>query len=123
MKRLGSLLPLTLVAALLFGAEGGTGRRRPLFPDKALEGAVREELKKGDKEELKEDDLKNLYFLRAKSKKIASLAGLEKCTNVELIDLAGNAIADLKPSRTWSTSNRSTCRRTRSSTWPPWPRW
>ena len=90
MKRLQSTFVLAFFAAVF--ALGSAARAAgPLFPDKTLEAAVREELKKGDKDELKEDDLKNIYFLRAKSRKIANLAGLEKCINVELIDLAGNA--------------------------------
>ncbi len=52
MKRLQSTFVLALFAALL--ARGTAARAAaPLFPDKSLESAVREELKKGDKEELK----------------------------------------------------------------------
>ena len=68
-----------------------------IFPDKNLTAAVRDGLKKGEKDELKEEDLKNLYFLMGKGKKIANLAGLEKCLNLASIDLANNDIQELKP--------------------------
>ncbi len=96
MKSLPSILLLAFFAAL-FCRETTARAAASLFPDKGLEAIVREELKKGDKEELKEDDLKNIYFLRGKGKKIANLAGIEKCVNVESVELGDNAIADLKP--------------------------
>src|ERR1700693_2916088 len=68
-----------------------------LFSDKHLESAVREDLKKGEKEEIKEEDLKNLSFLHGDHKKIKSLSGLDKCVNLASIDLAGNEISDVKP--------------------------
>src|SRR5579872_6168506 len=89
------LFQTTLAVAILAGLAAQTASALaagPLFPDKNLEAAIREELKKGDKESLKEDDLKNIYFVHAKGKKIANLAGLEKCINVESIDLARNEI-------------------------------
>src|SRR3954463_13441242 len=87
-----------LVMSLFVGVAPSWSRAAgPLIPDKMLEAAVREDLKKGEKEELKEDDLKNLYFLNGKGKKIASLAGLEQCVNLASIDRAENAIQALKP--------------------------
>jgi internalin A len=69
----------------------------PLFPDKQLEATIREELKKGEKEDLKEDELPNVYFVHGSHKKIKSLTGLEKCVNLASIDLADNELVDLKP--------------------------
>ena len=83
MKRRDILLAMTVFA--LVSTRGLCARAAaPLFADKNLETAVREELKKAEKEELKEDDLKNVYFLRAKGKKIANLAGLDLALNYPL---------------------------------------
>ncbi len=95
----------------------------PLFADKALEAAVREDLKKGEKEDLKEDDLSNLYFLHGANRKIKSLAGLEKCVNVESLELAGNEIVDLKPLSPLVNVQTLDLRGTRSAMsrlLPPW---
>src|SRR5690606_3747833 len=85
---------VSLVAEPLQAAE-------PLFPDKVLEAAVREELKKTEKDELKVEDVKNgIYFLQFTGdakRKITNLSGLEKCVNLHLLALPGNDIADLKP--------------------------
>src|SRR5262249_22013418 len=70
----------------------------PIFADKHLEAAIRQILrKKTDSEVVKEDDLKNVYFLEAPGKQIANLAGLEKCTNLALIRMNDNAIVDVGP--------------------------
>src|SRR5690606_21510137 len=68
-----------------------------LFPDQNLEAAVRDVLKKSDKDALAEADLKNVYILKAQDSKIADLTGLEKCTNLAELNLAQNEIKDLKP--------------------------
>lgn len=71
--------------------------KKVLFPDANLEKAVRKELKKKDGEELKDEDLKNLYFLESRKSGIENLAGLEKCVNLSLVNLTGNKVADIKP--------------------------
>ena len=68
-----------------------------LFRDAALTAAVREELHLADDAELKPEDLRNVYFLRAPDAGVKRLDGLENCPNVALIDLSGNAIADVAP--------------------------
>ena len=122
MKRFQTALTLVLFVGLWAPASMARAAA-PLFSDKSLETAVREELKKGEKEELKEDDLKNIYFLRAKNKKIANLAGLEKCLNVELIDLEGNEIADLKPLTGLVNVQSLDLANNKIADWPRWPRW
>jgi internalin A len=68
----------------------------PPVPDKALDAAIKANLPhhKGD---LTDQALGQLYFLDANNKGIASLAGLEKCTNLMEVRLADNKIVDLKP--------------------------
>ena len=70
---------------------------KPLVPDKNLETAIKAELKKKAEEPLKEEDLKNVYFLEAKKKEIVDLTGLEKCPNLALINLSGNKIVNVAP--------------------------
>jgi Leucine-rich repeat (LRR) protein len=70
----------------------------PIFKDKNLEQVIRTILrKKTESEEIKAADLKNIYFLRARGKKIADLSGLEKCTNLASVLLPDNEISDLTP--------------------------
>lgn len=68
----------------------------PVVPDKALDAAIKASLPhhKGD---LTDKALGELYFLDAQHKGIASLAGLEKCSNLMEVRLADNKIVDLKP--------------------------
>ena len=63
-----------------------------VFPDKNLEAALRALVfEKRDKpDELTDDDLRKISTLEAKGRKIQSLAGLEKCTNLLLLDLSNN---------------------------------
>jgi internalin A len=68
-----------------------------IFPDPGLEAAIKAVLKKQGKDTIKDEDLKNVYQVTAKDKGIKNLAGLEKCTNIVLLDFAGNEIVDLKP--------------------------
>ena len=71
----------------------------PLFPDPALEAAVRSHVfgKRDNKEPLTADDVKNLSGLKASGKGIGSLAGLEQCASLMSLDLAGGEISDLGP--------------------------
>lgn len=86
------------------------------FPDKNLEAAVRAMVfeKKSNMEELSEDDLRKISTLEAKGKGIQNLSGLEKCTNLLLLDLSNNQVSDLTPLK--ANCNRSAWRRTRSRT-------
>ena len=70
-----------------------------VFPDKNLEAALRALVfEKRDKpDELTDDDLRKISTLEAKGRKIQNLAGLEKCTNLLLLDLSNNEISDLTP--------------------------
>ncbi len=68
------------------------------FKDKNLETAVRGALHQptGD---LTDSNLLNVYILEASDKKIANLAGLEKCKNLALLKASKNQISDLRPLR------------------------
>ena len=66
------------------------------FNDKNLEAAVRANLHlpTGD---LTDSNLINVYILEASDKKIASLAGIERCKNLQSLKLTKNQISDLSP--------------------------
>jgi hypothetical protein len=69
-----------------------------IFPDKNLEAAVRWlilEKRNDPTKELTEEDLKKIFLLEAKGKGIKDLTGLEKCVNLQLLDLARNEIVDI----------------------------
>jgi internalin A len=70
-----------------------------LFPDKALEAAVRKEVfaKRYNEEALTKDDVKNISQVHAKGKGIKSLEGMQNCVSVQEIDFENNEIVDLKP--------------------------
>lgn len=70
------------------------------IPDKNLEAALRSlvfEKKDDPKKELTEEDLNKIFIMQAKGKGIKDLTGLEKCLNLQLLDLANNEVADLAP--------------------------
>src|SRR5215212_6615691 len=87
-----------LLAAIVFGLTGRSASA-VMFPDKNLEAALRAVVfeKKDKPDELTEDDLRKISTLEAKGRKIQNLAGLEKCTNLLLLDLSNNEISDLGP--------------------------
>lgn len=70
-----------------------------LFPDKALEAAVRAEVfaKRYNQEPLTIDDVKTISQVVGKGKGITNLEGLQHCAALMLIDLENNQIADLTP--------------------------
>lgn len=84
------------IGLFLFAATA-SAQDKPLIPDKNLETAIKAELKKKAEEPLKEEDLKNVYFLDAKKKDIADLTGLEKCPNLASLVMPGNKITNLAP--------------------------
>ncbi len=95
MKRYFSLLFVTVLALQI--AQPLNARAEELFPDKALEAAVRYEVfaKRYNTEPLTQDDVKNISKVEGKGKGIKSLQGLEHCVAVQLIDLEKNEISDL----------------------------
>lgn len=70
-----------------------------LFPDKALEAAVRQEVfaKRYNDEPLTVEEVAKISQVVAKGAGIKSLAGLEHCAALMLIDLEDNHIEDLSP--------------------------
>jgi internalin A len=85
-------IPIALVILTVVKADD-------LFPDKNLEAAVRQQVfeKRNKPDPLVEADVANISTVVGKGKKIASLAGLEKCKSLALLDLENNDIADLEP--------------------------
>jgi Leucine-rich repeat (LRR) protein len=92
-------LTLSLVAATVLAPRPAVAVQ---FPDKNLEAALRALVfeKKANMDELTDDDLRKISTLEAKGKKIQNLSGLEKCTNLLLLDLENNEVADLNPIKT-----------------------
>lgn len=83
-----------------------------IFPDKALEAAVRRYVfkKRNNDEPLNEEDVKNISTISFKgftfdldskrverTPKIKDLTGLEKCVSLRLLDLEDHQIADISP--------------------------
>jgi internalin A len=87
---------VTLEPALISNASG-----QDLFPDKALEAAVRREVfeKRYNAEPITVDDVKNISQVVGKGKGIKSLEGLQHCKALMKLDLENNEIADLNPIR------------------------
>ncbi|MFO0064940.1 MAG: leucine-rich repeat domain-containing protein [Pirellulaceae bacterium] len=94
MSHFARLIPF--VAAVLCYVAGPL-TAQSVFPDKALEAAVRKEVfaKRFNEEPITADDVKNISQVVAKGKGITSLEGLQHCTAIMLIDLENNQIADL----------------------------
>src|SRR6185295_445451 len=98
MKRSSKLITLVVLAAGLVQLLASDALA-VMFPDKALEAALRALVfdKKNTVTELSEDDLGKIFVLDAKGKGIRDLSGIEKCINIELIDLANNEVANIEP--------------------------
>lgn len=100
LERPGRLVAGLLVALWAIGqgvvVHGGEG---DLFPDPALEAAVRSQVfgKRNNREPLVEADVVQVSTVTARGRGIRSLAGLEKCRGLAMLDLAGNRISDLEP--------------------------
>ena len=92
-----TLVIITLTSTAVFAAVPAAPA--DIFPDKNLETAVRALIfdKKDPSKELTDDDLKKVFVLEAKGKGIRDLKGLEKCTNLHLINFAKNEVSDLTP--------------------------
>jgi Leucine-rich repeat (LRR) protein len=73
----------------------------PVFPDRGLEAAVRQEVfaKRYNQEPLTVEDVKNISRVAGKKRNIVSLEGLQHCQAVLEIDLENNAIVDVVPLR------------------------
>ncbi len=84
---------------LLAGVLGAAQPAGSLFPDTTLEAVVRSHVfaKRDNKEPLAEADVKTLSSISGKGKAVRSLAGLEKCSALALLELTGGEIADLSP--------------------------
>lgn len=97
--RFASVLTIIVLAgaALVFAAEQAVAAGP--FADPNLETAVRAMLfdKKDPATPLTDEDLRKVFILEAKAKGIKDLSGLDKCTNLQLINLAGNEIVDVTP--------------------------
>jgi Leucine-rich repeat (LRR) protein len=90
LKRLALSMVLATAAAPVLGGP---------FPDKNLDKAVRAQVfeKRDNDQELTEDDLRKVFEVKGNGMGITDLAGLEKCTNLLLVDLARNEISDVSP--------------------------
>lgn len=89
----------TLTPFLVVSALAAPALAESLFPDPALEAAVRSYVfeKRHNDEPLTPDDVKDLSQVVARRKGIQSLEGLQHCKRLMLLDVADNDIADLEP--------------------------
>lgn len=95
-----NLFPVALLSLSVFVVTfAQTAHAQDVFPDKALEAAVRKEVfaKRYNTEPLTKEDVKNISQVHGKGKGIKSLEGLQHCVSVQEIDLENNEISDLKP--------------------------
>lgn len=88
-------------AWILAAGLGAVASAQDLFPDKALEAAVRREVfeKRYNAEPITADDVKNISQVVGKGKGIKSLEGLQHCKSMMKLDLENNEITDLGPIR------------------------
>ncbi len=90
-----------VLAALILAMLGpaASSRAADLFPDNNLEAVVRQYVfaKRDNNMPLVEADVQNISTIKGNGKKIANLAGLEKCVSLAALDLANNEISDLSP--------------------------
>ena len=99
----GSLLLLWLALSLAPAAEeskpAATNEVIAIFPDQALEKAVRRQVfaKRENAEPITAADVADIAIIEGRGFGIKSLAGLEHCKKVALINFAENQITDLKP--------------------------
>ena len=70
-----------------------------IFPDKALEKAVRRQVfaKRENNEPITAADVADVAIIEGRGLGITNLAGLDQCKKVALINFAENQIADLAP--------------------------
>ena len=106
LRRNWSASPARLLAVAwsllwLLGSNSAVGTAQDLFPDKALEAAVRKEVfeKRYNSDPITVDDLKNISQVVGKGKGIKSLEGLQHCKALMKLDLEKNEISDLNPIR------------------------
>lgn len=88
-------------AWILAAGFGAVASAQDLFPDKALEAAVRREVfeKRYNAEPITAEDVKNISQVVGKGKGIKSLEGLQHCKSMMKLDLENNEITDLGPIR------------------------
>ena len=67
------------------------------IPDANLRVAIEETLGKAASDVITVEEMATLTTLRAKSKDIRDLTGLEFATSLEILDIAGNPLSDLSP--------------------------
>jgi Leucine-rich repeat (LRR) protein len=96
-KRIGTLLIVAICVIILFPA-GSWAETVILFPDEALERAVRSTLRYWHNP-LTTEKLAKLTTLEAQQAGITNVSGLEFAVNLKKLDLTDNQISDLSPLR------------------------
>ncbi len=97
--RLNACIASICIVSLGGGLSASATLAQDLFPDKALEAAVRQEVfaKRYNDEPLTVEDVAKISQVVAKGAGITSLSGLEHCAALMLVDLEDNQIEDLSP--------------------------
>lgn len=92
---------MLLLSNLILGFNAQQVSAQGVFPDKALEKAVRQEVyaKRNNEEPITADDVKNISQVVARGKEIQNLEGLQHCVALAKIELPNNKIVDLNPIR------------------------
>lgn len=95
-RAVAACIAATATPSLLWSADA-----TPLFPDPALEAAVRHAViaKRDSKDPLTVDDVKTLSVLQIRDKAVKDLRGLDKCVALLQFDLVGSEVSDLAPLR------------------------
>ena len=90
---------LFATTAVCLVAAGIAAAAEPLFPDPALEAAVRYAVlaKRDSKDALVADDVKSLSVLQIRDPKVKDLRGLENCVALLQFDLVGTEVSDIGP--------------------------
>ena len=88
-----------IVSALVAIVIAPAAHAQSIFPDKNLETVVRRYVfeKRNNDQPLTEEDVVNISTIQGKGKGVKSLAGMEKCRSLALLDLEGNEVEDLTP--------------------------
>ncbi len=100
-QRHGASIRIIAAVAVVIGFVSPVSAQS-IFPDKNQEAAVRKEVfeKRNNEQPIVETDVPNISQVVGRGrdgKKVASLAGLEKCRSIAAVELDLNEIADLAP--------------------------
>ncbi len=94
-----SFLRWIVATSLVFAGAAPTLVAQSIFPDKALEAAVRQEVfaKRYNEEPITVEDVKNISEVKAIGKGVENLEGLQHCVALQMVNFRNNKISNLGP--------------------------